>query len=43
MTLALYVTYLIIFEINAVNRSYSEDLYLVNKRAERTSKLPTTF
>ena len=43
MTLALYVTYLIIFEINAVNRSYSEDLYLVNKRAERTSKLPTNF
>ena len=27
-TLALYVTYLLIFEINAVNRSYTEDLSL---------------
>ena len=33
VTLALYVTYLVIFEINAVNRSYSEDNYLATKRA----------
>ena len=32
VTLALYVTYLVIFEINAVNRSYSEDTYLASKR-----------
>jgi hypothetical protein len=31
-TLALYVTYLIIFEINALNRSYSEDNYFMRKR-----------
>jgi hypothetical protein len=43
MTLALYVTYLIIFEINAVNRSYSEDSYLLNKRASRSTVGPSTF
>jgi len=32
VSLALYITYLIIFEINSVNRSYAEDLYLHNKR-----------
>jgi len=31
--LALYVTYLIIFEIQAVNRSYVEDTYIGDKRA----------
>jgi flavin-dependent dehydrogenase len=31
--LALYVTYLVIFEINAVNRSYSEDNFLLIKRS----------
>ena len=30
--LAFYVTYLIIFEVQAVNRSYIEDLYLFKKR-----------
>jgi hypothetical protein len=34
--LALYVTYLVIFEINAVNRSYSEDHYLATKRSNFT-------
>lgn len=33
VTLALYVTYLLIFEINAVNRSYAEDNYFEIKRA----------
>ena len=33
VALALYVTYLVIFEINAVNRSYSEDTYLASKRS----------
>ena len=33
VSLALYVTYLLIFEINAVNRSYAEDSYILNKRA----------
>jgi hypothetical protein len=33
VSLALYVTYLLIFEINAVNRSYVEDSYILNKRA----------
>jgi hypothetical protein len=32
MALALYVTYLIIFEIQAVNRSYVEDTYIIDKR-----------
>lgn len=32
VSLALYVTYLIIFEINAVNRSFQEDNYLPSKR-----------
>lgn len=31
-TLALYVTYLLIFEINAVNRSYTEDTSLLQRR-----------
>ena len=33
VALALYVTYLLIFEINAVNRSYFEDSYLSDKRS----------
>lgn len=33
VSLALYVTYLLVFEINAVNRSFSEDTYLSAKRA----------
>lgn len=37
-TLALYVTYLLIFEINAVNRSYSEDLYLTLKKDNFSTK-----
>ena len=32
VSLALYVTYLLIFEINAVNRSYAEDNYISTKR-----------
>lgn len=32
VSLALYVTYLIIFEINAVNRSFQEDSYLISKK-----------
>ena len=32
VSLALYVTYLLIFEINAVNRSFVEDQYLTVKR-----------
>ena len=36
MALALYVTYLIIFEIQAVNRSFVEDTYITNKRTFRT-------
>ena len=31
--LALFVTYLLIFEINALNRSYSEDSYFLMKRS----------
>lgn len=34
VSLALYVTYLVLFEINAVNRSYSEDNYLATKRSK---------
>lgn len=30
--LALYIGYLIVFEVHTANRSYSEDLYLYNKR-----------
>lgn len=30
--LALYITYILIFEMNSVNRSYVEDAYLVSKR-----------
>ena len=37
VTLALYVTYLLMFEINAVNRSYSEDSYLLIKRSTSTT------
>ena len=33
VSLALYVVYLVIFEINAVNRSYSEDNYFATKKA----------
>lgn len=33
VSLALYVTYLLIFEINAVNRSYVEDMFIVDKRS----------
>lgn len=33
VSLALYVTYLLVFEINAVNRSYAEDTHLATKRA----------
>jgi hypothetical protein len=36
MALALYVTYLIIFEIQAVNRSFVEDTYITNKRTYQT-------
>jgi hypothetical protein len=36
MALALYVTYLIIFEIQAVNRSYVEDTYIIDKRTTTT-------
>ena len=32
VSLALYVTYLLVFEINAVNRSFLEDQYLPKKR-----------
>ena len=32
--LALFVTYLIIFEINAVNRSYDEDLFFQSKQSQ---------
>lgn len=32
VVLALYVTYLVIFELNAVNRSFLEDNYLTSKR-----------
>ena len=37
--LAFYVTYLIIFEIQAVNRSYVEDTYLFKKRQSFSSKV----
>ena len=40
VTLALYVTYLVIFEINAVNRSYSEDTYLASKRSAAAPTRP---
>lgn len=33
VTLALYVTYLLVFEVNALNRSYSESSYLTLKRS----------
>jgi hypothetical protein len=36
--LAFYVTYLIIFEVQAVNRSYVEDTYLFKKRQAYRSK-----
>jgi len=39
--LALYVTYIIIFEVQAVNRSYTEDTYLLDKRS-RFSPLTNT-
>jgi hypothetical protein len=37
VTLALYVTYLLMFEINAVNRSYVEDGYFAAKRSSSTN------
>ena len=37
VTLALYVTYLLIFEINAVNRSYFEDSYLSDTRNDSST------
>ena len=37
--LAFYVTYLIIFEVQAVNRSYVEDTYLFKKRQGFSSKV----
>ena len=44
VALALYVTYLLIFEINAVNRSYFEDSYLSTKRSEmRTNESVNTI
>ena len=36
--LAFYVTYLIIFEVQAVNRSYVEDTYLFKKRQAYEAK-----
>jgi len=36
--LAFYVTYLIIFEVQAVNRSYIEDTYLFRKRGKFSSQ-----
>ena len=38
VSLALYVTYLLIFEINAVNRSFVEDMYFSSKRYNFTTK-----
>jgi hypothetical protein len=38
ITIALYVTYLLIFEIHAVNRSYVEDTYFFSKRSVFNSK-----
>jgi hypothetical protein len=32
VALALFITYLILFEVQAVNRSYVEDTYFSNKR-----------
>lgn len=40
--LAFYLVYLIIFEMQAVNRSFVEDLYLAAKR-QTTNDKPTTF
>lgn len=37
VSLALYVTYLLIFEINSVNRSYCEDNHFASKRASFNS------
>jgi hypothetical protein len=33
VALALYITYLIIFEVHAVNRSFVEDTYFATKRS----------
>lgn len=33
VVLALYVTFTLMFEVNATNRSRSEDAYILNKRA----------
>ena len=45
VSLAFFVTYLIIFEVQAVNRSYIEDTYLFKKRQRFSSKVvfPTNF
>jgi hypothetical protein len=34
MVLALYITYLIIFEVHSVNRSFVEDTYFTTKRSK---------
>jgi hypothetical protein len=34
MVLALYITYLIIFEVHSVNRSFVEDTYFSSKRSK---------
>lgn len=39
VTLAFYLTYLIIFEVQAVNRSYIEDTYLFKKRQVASMKV----
>jgi hypothetical protein len=38
VALAFYITYLIIFEMQAVNRSYLEDSYIVSKKVKSTNK-----
>ena len=39
VALALFITYLILFEVQAVNRSYVEDTFFLNKRINYSSKL----
>ena len=41
--LAYYVVYLIIFEIQAVNRTYVEDQYLLNKRSLSQNSIHTNL
>ena len=43
VALALYIMYLIIFEIHAVNRSYVEDTYFATKRASFNSNKSYSF